>query len=63
MGEVFYCLCILYVRFFSSVPLTFIVLLKLCNDVASPFLHIFFFSYHCFLTMVLQLETRSLTSS
>lgn len=42
--------------------LTFIVLVKLCNDVTSPFLR-FLFPHPCFATVVSQLETRALISS
>lgn len=45
-------------KIFIPVPftLTFIALVKLCNDVVSPFRHFFF--HPCFLTVKSQLETK-----
>lgn len=58
MGEIGALLLMHICKIFISVlfTLTFIALVKLCNDVTSPFLY-FLFSHLCFLTVKSQLET------
>lgn len=58
MGEIGALLFMHICKIFISVlfTLTFIALVKLCNDVTSPFLY-FLFSHLCFLTVKSQLET------